>query len=421
MRRRYLVCGLLFLLVTVNYLDRSVLSVAAKDVAAEFQFSPVAMGYLFSSFVWTYALFILITGFIIDRFSTRNIQLVGGAIWSTATLLTAFVWSFPSFLALRMLMGAAEATSLPTCNKIVREWMPAQERGVGTTMYSAGSFAGPALGALIVGTVSAAYGWRTAFMVAGALGLIWLIPFAIWFDRPERVKWLEPEERDKILAERTGNSAEFNRQTVPVALGRLLRSRTLWALAFTQACVIYSNNVFLFWLPSYLQETRGLSILKTGMFTSVPYALAVPLTIGIGLLSDRVVRRGGGVASGRRRNVVATAMLCASVILAAPLVENIWLMLALATVSLTGIGTTLALNGALLSDLLTSPRNLGKATGTVWFIGQLAGISAPIVSGYIIHSYGFRSLFVICGVALLAGSLVCLTLTRRPLLNAAEM
>ena len=134
-RRRYLVCGLLFLLVTVDHLYRSVLSVAARDVAAEFGFSPVVMGYLFASFVWIYALFIFITGFMIDRFSTKRIQLVGGTIWSAATFLTAFVWSFPSFVGLRMIMGAAEATSLPTCNKIVREWMPAEERGVATTLF----------------------------------------------------------------------------------------------------------------------------------------------------------------------------------------------------------------------------------------------------------------------------------------------
>jgi ACS family glucarate transporter-like MFS transporter len=419
-RRRYLVCGLLFLLVTVNYLDRSVLSVAAKDVAAEFSFSPVVMGYLFASFVWIYALFIFLTGFMIDRFSTKGIQLVGGTIWSAATFLTAFVWSFPSFVGLRMLMGAAEATSLPTCNKIVREWMPAEERGIATTIFSAGTFAGPACGALLVGTVASAYGWRASFMAAGALGLLWLIPFAIWFDRPERVGWLKPEERAGILAARTGKTHEFDRQTPSASLAQLLRSRTLWALAFTQACAIYANNVFLFWLPSYLQSTRGLTLLKTGMFTAVPYALAVVLTIGIGLLSDRVVRSGGGVASGRRRNVVATAMLCASVILAAPLVENIWVLLALTTITLTGIGTTLALNGALLSDLLPSPRNLGKATGTVWFIGQLVGIAAPIVSGYVIASAGYRFLFVVCGLMLVAGSTVCLTLTRRPLLAGDE-
>ena len=257
-------------------------------------------------------------------------------------------------------------------------------------------------------------------MAAGALGLVWLIPFAIWFDRPERVGWLKPEERDGIIAARTGSAKAFDRQTPSASLLQLLSSRTLWALAFTQACAVYANNVFLFWLPSYLQTTRGLTLLKTGLFTSVPYALAVLLTIGIGLLSDRVVRSGGGVASGRRRNVVATAMLCASVILASPLVQNIWVLLALTTITLTGIGTTLALNGALLSDLLHSPRNLGKATGTVWFIGQLVGIAAPIVSGYVIASAGYRFLFVICGLLLIAGSTVCLTLTRRPLLAGDE-
>jgi MFS family permease len=416
MRRRYYICGLLFLLITVNYLDRAVLPVAAKDVSTEFHFSPVAMGYLFSSFIWTYALFIFIAGFIVDRFSTKRIQLAGCSIWSVATFLMAFVWSFPSFVGLRMLMGAAEATSLPAAYKIVREWMPAEERGVATAVVSAGTYSGPAFGALLVGAVTTAFGWRASFMVAGALGLIWLIPFAIWFDRPERVAWLKPEERNKIVAERTGNVADFDWKTPPASLLQLLSSRTLWGLALTQACAIYGNNVFLFWLPSYLRSTRDLTILKTGLFTAVPYALAVPLTIGIGLLSDRLVRS-GGVAGGRRRNVVAIGMLCAAVILAAPLVDNIWLLLALTTISLTGIGIVLGLNMALVSDLLPNPRNLGKAVGTVAFVGQVAGISAPIVTGYIIAWTGsYRLLFGVGGVLMILGSTVCLTLTRKPLL-----
>jgi MFS family permease len=419
-RRRYFICLLLLLLITINYLDRAVLPVAAKDVSAEFHFSPVTMGYLFSSFVWAYALFTLISGFIIDRVTTKQIQLVGGSIWSIATFLMAFTWSFLSLLALRLLMGAAEATSLPTCNKIVREWMPAKERGVATACFSAGSYSGPAFGALMVGAIASVFGWRASFMVAGALGLLWLIPFAIWFDRPERVSWLSAGERDQIIAERTGHIADFDRKTPPASVFALLARRTFWGLAITQFCAIYVNNVFLFWLPSYLQATRGLTILKTGLFTSVPYALAVPLSIAVGLLSDRVIRH-RGVTGGPRRNVVAIAILCSAVILAAPLVGNIWLLLALVTISLTSVGAVLALNLALLSDLLPSPRNLGKAVGTVVFFGQMAGISAPIVTGYIIAwSGGYQWVFVTGSVLAIAGSTACLTMTRKPLLLDAE-
>jgi ACS family glucarate transporter-like MFS transporter len=420
MRRRYYVCGLLFLLMTVNYLDRAVLPVAAKAVAREFHFSPVTMGYLFSAFVWTYALCMLIAGFIVDRFSTKWVQLVGGGIWSSATFLMAFVAGFPAFVGLRMIMGGAEATSIPACNKIVREWIPAGERGLANTVFSAGSFSGPALGAVLVGAVATAFGWRGSFVVAGALSLLWLVPFAIWFDRPERVGWLDPGEREKIITERTGSMAEFDRHTPPASVPQLLSSRTLWAFAVTQACAIYGNNVFLFWFPSYLQSTRDLTILKTGLFTAVPYALAVPVSIGVGLWSDGFVRR-GGVASGRRRNVVAVSLLFAAAILAAPLVHDIRLLLGLTAISLSGIGVALALNQALLSDLLASPRNLGKAIGSVSFIGQLAGISAPIVTGYIIAwTGGYRSLFVVGGILLIAGSTTCFALTRSPLLLGAR-
>jgi ACS family glucarate transporter-like MFS transporter len=110
-------------------------------------------------------------------------------------------------------------------------------------------------------------------------------------------------------------------------------------------------------------------------------------------------------------------MLCSAVILAAPLVDNIWLLLALTTISLTSVGTVLGLNLALLSDLLPNPRNLGKAVGTVVFVGQLAGITAPIATGYIIAWSGsYQWVFVAGSVLLIVGSTVCLTMTRKPLL-----
>ncbi len=420
MKRRYWICFLLFLLITINCLDRAVLPVAAKSVSAEFHFSPIAMGYLFSSFVWAYALFTLLSGFIVDRVSTKQIQLVGGTIWSGATFLMAFVTGFGSFLLLRLVMGAAEATSLTTCNKIVREWMPARERGIATSTFTAGSYLGPALGGVLVGAVTSALGWRAAFMVAGALGLIWLLPFAIWFGRPEHVRWLAAPEREKIVAERAGRIADFDRETPPASIFELLACRTLWGLIITQFCAIYGNNVFLFWLPSYLQATRDLTVLKTGLFTAVPYALAVPLTIAIGLLSDRIIQR-RGAASGMRRNVIAVAMLCAAVVLAAPLISNIWLLLGLVTISLSGIGTVLGLNLALISDLLPNPRNLGKAAGTMMFFGQIAGITAPIVTGYIIAGTGsYQWVFAAGSVLLIFGSTACLTMTRRPLLAGPE-
>ena len=297
--RRGWIYVLLLALVTINYMDRSALGVVAQAVRGEFKLSPVQMGYLFSSFLWTYALCVLPVGILLDRFSARNINSIGIALWSLVMAATAAVGSFTGLMATRLLMGAGEATSIPSSGRIVREWMPARERGVANVFWSAGSFVGPAIGAVITASIASAYGWRAAFVVLGALGFVWLICNLVWFDRPEKVKWLTDDERRKILAERSaGSPDEIGKPGSAGVVLELLRSPSMWGAMIAQAAGIYALYLLLFWLPSYLQETKHLTIMKTGLYTAVPWAIAVPVSIAIGMISDRVLA--SAHASGRR-------------------------------------------------------------------------------------------------------------------------
>src|SRR6202167_1051373 len=159
--RRGWIYVLMLALVTINYMARSALGVVAQAVRGEFSLSPVQMGYLFSSFLWTYVICLLPIGILLDRFSARNINSIGITLWSLAMAATAGVWSFATLIIARMVMGAGEATSIPSCGRIVREWMPARERGVANVVWSAGSFVGPAIGAVVVASIASAMGWRS--------------------------------------------------------------------------------------------------------------------------------------------------------------------------------------------------------------------------------------------------------------------
>jgi MFS family permease len=174
--RRGWIYALTLALVTINYMDRVALGVVAKSIRGEFGLSPVEMGYLFSSFLWTYVICLLPIGILLDRFSARSINSIGITLWSLAMAATAGVWSFGTLIIARMVMGAGEATSIPSCGRIVREWMPAKERGVANVVWSAGSFLGPALGAVVVAAITSAWGWRSAFVILGGVGLIWITP-----------------------------------------------------------------------------------------------------------------------------------------------------------------------------------------------------------------------------------------------------
>ncbi len=414
--RRGWIALLLFALALINYIDRVTLSFAATPIAREYGLSPVLLGYLFSSFLWTYTLFLLPMGLLVDRFGVKWVAGFGLGVWSLATASTGLAGSFPALLSTRLVMGAGEASSNPAGARVIREWLPAGERGLVNAIFNSGSYAGPAICALVAGPIIGLLGWRALFFAAGCIGLIWLACWLIWFDKPERASWLGEAERAKILAERSisKTSGGDDDREHPGLRQLLGRGPTLWGLALTQGCNVYAQYLFLTWLPSYLQQSKGLTLAKTGVFAAIPYAVAVVLCISIGRLSDRYLA--GDVGGGKRRVVIASAMVMASIILLAPLVQSLWLILALISLSLAGIAATTAMNFALLNDLLPDPRNVGLAMAFLVVGGNVFGLMAPIVTGYVIEVTGsFDMAFVIAGILLLAGATSVMTLTRRPI------
>jgi len=418
--RRGWIYALLLALVTINYMDRSALGIVAHSVREEFGLSPVQMGYLFSSFLWTYAICILPIGIMLDRFPARNINAVGIVFWSLAMMATAGVWSFATLIVARMVMGAGEATSIPSCGRIVREWMPAKERGVANVVWSAGSFVGPALGAVVTASIASAMGWRAAFIILGALGFIWLICNLLWFDRPEKASWLSDEERKKILSERSAGSPDaIGEQGSPGVVLELLKSRSQWGAMIAQASGIYTLYLLLFWMPSYLQDTKHLSILKTGIYTAIPWAIAVPVSIVIGLLSDRLLKNDTLLAGGRRA-VVTACLLLSAVIAFVPFTDDTTLIIALFAISLSGINATISLNLSLVTDLVHRASDVGKAISLTILSGNVCGLLAPIVTGYVVAGLGsYDWALWIAGILLVIGATAVGSMTRGVILPAA--
>ncbi len=418
--RRGWVYVLTLALVTINYMDRSALGIVAQAVRGEFKLSPVEMGYLFSSFLWTYVIFLLPIGILLDRYSARNINSVGIALWSLAMAATAGVWSFASLIVARMVMGAGEATSIPSCGRIVREWMPARERGVANVVWSAGSFVGPALGAVVTAAIASAWGWRAAFIVLGALGFVWLACNLFWFDRPETVTWLSPEERKKILAERSaGTPDEIGMHGSPKVVLELLQSPSQWGAMIAQASGIYTLYLLLFWMPSYLQDTKHLTIMKTGLYTAVPWAVAVPVSIVIGLISDRMLQN-HTLLAGARRGIVIACILLSAVVVFVPFTDNTTLILTLFALSLSGVNAMISLNLSLVTDLVHRARDVGKAISLTILSGNLCGLLAPIVTGYVVSGLGsYDWALWIAGILLIIGAIALGTMTRSVILPAA--
>lgn len=410
--RRGWVALMLFSLTLINYIDRATLSFAIVPISKEFGLSPVAKGYLFSSFLWTYALFLIPMGWAIDRFGVKRMAGIGIGVWSLATACSGLASSFVMLMASRLVMGGGESATNPVGARVIREWFPVRERGVLNAWFFSGAFAGPAICALGAGPIIGAFGWPVLFFIAGGLGFVWLLVWLMVFSEPERASWLSTEERQTILAQRSASAVASGKRA---GLLTLLKGPTLWGLALAMGCNVYSQYLFLTWLPSYLRETKGLNLSSSGLYTALPYAAALVLCVALGFLSDRLLRRKDVAAGGRRAMVVFT-MAMAAVILAAPTINSLPVLVCLLTVSLTGVGGTTSQLFSLVNDLLPNPRDIGVAMGFVIVGGNIFGMLAPILTGYVIAATGSYSwAFVIAGVLLMLGAGAVLCLTRQPI------
>jgi MFS family permease len=413
--RRGWIALLIFSAVIINYIDRIALSVAAKPIVAEFGFTPVQMGYLFSGFLWTYVVCLIPLGLLVERIGAKRMVGGGIAIWSTATALTAAASGFVTILAARLVMGASEATTFPAGGRVIRDWFPERERGLVTTLFNGGSSAGPALGAIVTAALVSSFDWRIAFVVLGAVGFVWLAAWLIWYRTPEHAAWLPAAECAKILAERDGSGAGATRDPQPSSLQYLLSQRTVWGLVLTQACLVYTAYLFLTWLPTYLQSARDLSTMNTGYLTAIPYLITVVLGLAIARASDRLLSS-ADISFGRRRNFVAAMAALAMLILFAPLVVDLWQLLLVLTLVLTGATTGAGLNFTLASDLLRNPRDVSRVIAITAFGGNFFGLIAPIITGYIVAGTGgYTWAFRIAAALLFCGCLATLGMTRRPI------
>jgi ACS family glucarate transporter-like MFS transporter len=195
----------------------------------------------------------------------------------------------------------------------------------------------------------------------------------------------------------------------------LLAQKSMWGLAITQGCAVYTQYLFLTWLPSYLVQARGMRLAKAGIFAALPFFVAVVLGILIGKISDKVLDA-EKMKKGNRRVAVITFMLFSSVVLLTNMIQNELAVLALISISLTSISSAITLNFALAHDLIREPRVTGTVIGTQVLGGNIFGLTAPIITGFIVKATGsFNSAFILAGALLIFGALVSFTLTRKPI------
>jgi MFS family permease len=411
--RRYWIYFLLFLFNVICYLDRINMSVAGRSVAQEFALSPVALGYLFSSFLWAYVVMMLPSGHLVDRLGSHRVAAIGAAFWSIAQMLSGAAMGFGTLLLTRLGLGAGEAPTFPVSYRSVRDWAPYTERGLAVGCIQAGTLLGPALSAPAVAWLIAETSWRWSFVVTGAIGLVWVAVWLAFVSTPERTTWLPEPERRRILAER--HAGETMAAHGGIGYRGLLRSPSMWGLAISQGCAVYTVYLYLSWLPNYLQTARHLSLVQSGLFTSVPFFVGAAVIILTNWIGDRILTPHTMRNGGRRVVVVACLLLCA-LGSAIPFVDSLTMVVILTIFPISFGGTATATNAALCNDLLRSQADSGRAFAFMVLGGNVFGLLAPIVTGYIVQATGsFAAAFMLAGLLSLIGATVSFTLTRHTL------
>jgi ACS family glucarate transporter-like MFS transporter len=408
-RVRYQIVLMIFAVTVLNYADRAIVSIAGAPLSKDLGIGPVALGYIFSAFSWSYVAAQIPGGWLLDRHGSKLVYGWSILLWSVFTFMQGFVGFVGGGIALamlftfRFLVGLAEAPAFPGNARIVAAWFPDSERGKASAIFNSAQYFAPVLFAPLVGWITQELGWRYSFFVMGLLGgLMWGLWGKLMFG-PREHPGISADERAYI--ERGGALMQMDGDTGPSGprrkfdwndLKQLLGSRMLLGIYIAQHCINVITYFFLTWFPIYLVKERGMSILNAGFVASLPALCGFAGGVLGGVISDILFRKTRSLTLARKIPIVG-GMLLSMTIIACNYVDSPVLVVAVMALAFFGKGVG-ALGWAVVSD--TSPKEIGGLSGGLFnMFGNTAGITTPIIIGYIIQSTGsFNGALVFVGI-----------------------
>jgi ACS family D-galactonate transporter-like MFS transporter len=404
-RRRWRIAWLLGIGVLVNYFDRVNLSVSHNALIASFGISDIAFGYLSSAYSWTYAACQLPIGVLLDKLGVKRVGRIGIFLWSLASFGAAASPSLGGLFGARLLLGVGEAPTFPANAKAIGLWFPPQERSLATAMFDAAAKLSSAIGVPVIGIALLLAGWRWSFALTGAISGAYLLYFWRAYKDPDDDPKLSQIERHFI--EETAEGAELRRPADEgqTSLGRLILERKVLGLAIGFGSYNYVFYLLLTWLPSYLSFALHIDLLHSFLYTSVPWIFATITDIVVGgWLVDYLVQHGWSTSGVRRVILIGGTAFGLGLLGAAhahtPIRALLWI-----SMSIGGLAAAAPVAWSLPS-LIAGRNDVGKVGGIINFSSQISGISAPIITGYLVsafHSYawafGVAAVYLAIGIA----------------------
>ena len=390
-RARYRILGLLAIGTMINYLDRTVLGIAAPQLTKELGINAALMGLIFSAFSWSYVASQIPGGVFLDRFGSKLTYYLSMTLWSLCTLAQGLVTGVAGLFACRLGLGVTESPCFPTNSRVVATWFPQRERAFATGTYTVGEYIGLAFFSPFLFALMGAFGWRSLFYVVGGVGVAFGFVWWRFYREPHEHPAANAAELAYIEAGGGLAQHEAKAHTQPRAkldwrnIGRLLKHRQLTGICLGQFAGNSTLVFFLTWFPTYLATERHMGWLKIGFFAVMPFIAA---SIGVmfgGTLSDWLLRRGKSANVARKLPIIA-GLLLASTIVLANFVQSNTAVVAILSVAFFAQGMA-ALGWTLVSDI--APEGMLGLTGGIFNVAaNLAGIITPLVVGFIVASTG---------------------------------
>ena len=412
---RWTICSLVFFATTINYLDRQVISLLKPMLEKEFSWTESDYSNIVIAFQLAYAIGMLGVGRIIDKIGIKLGYAFSLVLWSIASIMHAFAASTFAFGAYRAFLGITEAGNFPAAIKTIAVWFPRKERALATGIFNSGTNIGAIVAPLLVPWIAINYSWQMAFIITGAVGLLWLIFWFIMYENPAKHKKLSKEEYDYIHSDDEPAIAETKDEKPEIAWSKLLGYKQTWSFIVGKFLTDGIWWFFLFWLPAFLKAEYGL----IGMQVSIPIAAVYTMTTFGSILGGYlpmwfVKNKGWDIVRARKTSMFIYALFPLMVIFSQQAgTYNMWYAVILIGIAASAHQAWSANIFTTVSDMF--PKNsIGSVIGMGGMAGGLGGMLIAKLAGLLFDHYkelghiqtGYYIMFIVCGSAYIIAWLI---------------
>lgn len=398
-RYRWFICAMLFFVTSINYIDRSILSILAPKLQQLGGWSEVDYSYIVDAFEIAYAISVIGMGKLVDKFGSRIILSVAVGIWSLASMGHAFARSVVEFAAARFALGIGEGANFPAALRTVTEWFPQEERSTAVGIFNAGASVGAVVAPLMVPWIAIHFGWQWCFLATGVLGLIWLLVWLFVYQKPvghpkvskKELAYIQAGRQEQDTHQVAWRKVATKKETIIICIVRFISDPTWWFL--------------LFWLPKFLNKNYGITLSNIGAPLIIIYLSADVGSVWWGWLSSRFVKKEYGANFARKTTMLICALLVIPIITVSQ-VSNFYIAVGLISVAAASHFGYVANVYTIITDIFPE-KAVASVIGLSTMSAVLGALAFTTAVGYILQATGsYFLIFMIAGFTYLAAWVV---------------